>query len=594
MRRIAKLCLVWGIVPALLNAQDLLRVSIRPGRLSHPQVSFSKVAENELKVTVTDNGKSVGGLTPMDFVIETPLMQAHVLDVQPLIKTEKAKVSVVLCIDNSNSMKDHVDLLKTTIQRLLGTFGDSVKVAAVLFVEQGRRQPNYPFPVPKHVDIAPFTPDKAALSARLERQLIARKLTGRTYLYDEIYTAFKLMETVQDPEEKKYIVVFSDGRDVGSAQSAGDVSRLAESSEDLVLYAVDFLTRANPVLKKLATVTGGRHFRARSAGELSRIFEEISRDIRTVTGYLVTFRFPRAYLAGQVRARHTCEGIPDATLVSYPIDNPDHQTETKADPAGRFRIPAAFPHEWKVAVSAPGYFPDTARVRVEDKAVYLLNFELRSTRLTLGGRVVDPDSSPLPAARVVATDLRTGERLFAGETDSLGRYEFEIPSGANVLVHVTKDGYTFASVEQHGVENATQLPDFVLGRTAEEGVSEFRFRFAFGSDQLDTSDVASQIQLDACARLVERELAKDTTRAVRLITWVDDVGSQDFRLYLSNRRAQSLKEYLVSRGLPADRIEAVGRGVSEKYSHATEQGRALNRRTEVLFFDRTPQMTQKP
>ena len=53
---------------------------------------------------------------------------------------------------------------------------------------------------------------------------------------------------------------------------------------------------------------------------------------------------------------------------------------------------------------------------------------------------------------------------------------------------------------------------------------------------------------------------------------------------LSLQRAESVKAYLVSRGVPAARLVTVGAGPDYPIaSNATEEGRAQNRRVEITI-----------
>lgn len=62
----------------------------------------------------------------------------------------------------------------------------------------------------------------------------------------------------------------------------------------------------------------------------------------------------------------------------------------------------------------------------------------------------------------------------------------------------------------------------------------------------------------------------------------DKLGLAHLNQELSQRRAESVKLWLVDRGIPADRIRAVGRGSSEpRASNNTADGRAANRRIEL-------------
>ena len=62
----------------------------------------------------------------------------------------------------------------------------------------------------------------------------------------------------------------------------------------------------------------------------------------------------------------------------------------------------------------------------------------------------------------------------------------------------------------------------------------------------------------------------------------DSVGSEDYNNRLSLARAESVKDYLVSRGVDIKRVRAVGRGESQPIAdNATRAGRALNRRVDI-------------
>ena len=54
-------------------------------------------------------------------------------------------------------------------------------------------------------------------------------------------------------------------------------------------------------------------------------------------------------------------------------------------------------------------------------------------------------------------------------------------------------------------------------------------------------------------------------------------------LKLSQARAEAVRSYLVSKGLPGDKLSAVGRGESSPVaSNDTPDGRANNRRVEIV------------
>jgi outer membrane protein OmpA-like peptidoglycan-associated protein len=61
----------------------------------------------------------------------------------------------------------------------------------------------------------------------------------------------------------------------------------------------------------------------------------------------------------------------------------------------------------------------------------------------------------------------------------------------------------------------------------------------------------------------------------------DNVGSQKLNQSLSLRRAQSVKNWLVKKGIASQRMRTVGKGPAEPVAdNTTAEGRAENRRIE--------------
>lgn len=64
----------------------------------------------------------------------------------------------------------------------------------------------------------------------------------------------------------------------------------------------------------------------------------------------------------------------------------------------------------------------------------------------------------------------------------------------------------------------------------------------------------------------------------------DSTGSPDRNQRLSEDRARAVRDFLVSRGVPADRIEAQGMGSTQPVAdNSTPEGRANNRRVEIVI-----------
>jgi len=80
------------------------------------------------------------------------------------------------------------------------------------------------------------------------------------------------------------------------------------------------------------------------------------------------------------------------------------------------------------------------------------------------------------------------------------------------------------------------------------------------------------------------ERADRTYSQVTITGFTDTVGSDDYNLALSKRRAESVAAYLKAHGLKADTLTVTGRGKADPVaSNATPEGRTSNRRVEITL-----------
>jgi OOP family OmpA-OmpF porin len=104
--------------------------------------------------------------------------------------------------------------------------------------------------------------------------------------------------------------------------------------------------------------------------------------------------------------------------------------------------------------------------------------------------------------------------------------------------------------------------------------------FCFDCDTL--SSEARQI-LDANAMALINQRANAT---FEVAGHTDSIGSDAYNLRLSQRRADSVRSYLVQQGVDANRMSAVGYGESQPVAdNGTEAGRAENRRVELRITE---------
>jgi outer membrane protein OmpA-like peptidoglycan-associated protein len=83
---------------------------------------------------------------------------------------------------------------------------------------------------------------------------------------------------------------------------------------------------------------------------------------------------------------------------------------------------------------------------------------------------------------------------------------------------------------------------------------------------------------------VADELGKqDTESKIVVEGFTDSQGGASYNQDLSQRRAQSVRDYLVSRGIASDRVSAQGYGMNQPVAdNSTPEGRANNRRVQIV------------
>ncbi|MEI6314202.1 MAG: OmpA family protein [Syntrophus sp. (in: bacteria)] len=91
---------------------------------------------------------------------------------------------------------------------------------------------------------------------------------------------------------------------------------------------------------------------------------------------------------------------------------------------------------------------------------------------------------------------------------------------------------------------------------------------------------SAQVKLDQVAKA----LLAIPARNLIVEGHTDSQGSESYNQGLSQRRANAVRDYLVQKGYPADRIQTMGKGEGSPIANnASAEGRANNRRVEIVI-----------
>ncbi|MCB9779001.1 MAG: OmpA family protein [Alphaproteobacteria bacterium] len=237
------------------------------------------------------------------------------------------------------------------------------------------------------------------------------------------------------------------------------------------------------------------------------------------------------------------------------------------------------PGEYVLSVSAEGYMPLSTSMSVPDAKSHSTRIRLQpAVTGIVQVTVTDTDGGPVAGkGRLLAPGSTREIELVVGP-DGLARQE--IPTGTWQL-YLTADGYGVARRTVEVRRNGTSEVSIVMrdARAKVEG-SQIKILdkvfFELDSDILKPESIQL---LDEVAGVLA---TNPTLRRVEIQGHTDSQGSLEHNMDLSQRRAESVKRYLVEKGgINASRLVAKGYGPTVPLQPGTSQeAYAANRRVE--------------
>ena len=200
--------------------------------------------------------------------------------------------------------------------------------------------------------------------------------------------------------------------------------------------------------------------------------------------------------------------------------------------------------------------------------------------------------NPIPA-KLELSEVKTAKPYTTANTRKDGTALVCLPAGTEYALRINKDQYLLFSENFNLTENASfdkpfeleavlqPIPDSTdskIPAAAGQPVTLNNVFFETGSAKLRPESGA---ELDELAALLQ----KNRHLRIQINGHTDDVGEAAFNQRLSEQRAQTVLEYLSSKGVAAERLRAKGFGESKPIAaNTSEEGRSSNRRTEFELW----------
>lgn len=184
---------------------------------------------------------------------------------------------------------------------------------------------------------------------------------------------------------------------------------------------------------------------------------------------------------------------------------------------------------------------------------HIYTFELPDLQIWISGWVLDRDEEPVQNAviRIVGNDGSNQKAL--GKDD--GSFRFPLQRGVSYTMLAGAKGYLNARQEftsDSAEEDAEYGVDFMLASINKPVVVENIF---YDFDRATLRPESTEA-LDGMAKM----LLENPNVTIEMASHTDRWGTEEYNDALSQRRAQSVIDYLISKGITADRLQPQGYG----------------------------------
>ncbi len=196
------------------------------------------------------------------------------------------------------------------------------------------------------------------------------------------------------------------------------------------------------------------------------------------------------------------------------------------------------------------------------------------------GKVVNERNMEPVEARIVWELLPEGKEVGIARSDpNNGNYKIVLPHGKKYGYMALAEGYYSITkfLDLTNLEQYTEIDEqnLYLAPVMESQVA--RLNNVFFKDDTDELLPESICELDRFVSFLK--INKKIT--VEIGAHTDNVGSSQKNMELSQRRAQKVVDYCISKGIKKERLIAKGYGDTQPIAfNRDEEGRAMNRRIE--------------
>lgn len=226
------------------------------------------------------------------------------------------------------------------------------------------------------------------------------------------------------------------------------------------------------------------------------------------------------------------------------------------------------------------------RLNIEN-GLDIFTFQLRediaaTKTIWVKGKIFDKATGKPLVADIELSSVADGKMISLLASNGDGTYMATLPQGKDYAFAVNKKGYLFYSenfsLKTHIVDSVAVI-DIALQKI-EKGAKVLLKNIFFDTKQTALKP-ESQYELNKLVSLMQ----ENPGMKIQVEGHTDNVGAPKDNMQLSIGRALAVKQYLISKGIAAGRVSHKGFGETKPIAgNTTEEGKAKNRRTEILVL----------
>lgn len=197
--------------------------------------------------------------------------------------------------------------------------------------------------------------------------------------------------------------------------------------------------------------------------------------------------------------------------------------------------------------------------------------------------IADAKSGRLLNNEIVVFRSQLNGREYQGLSDSLGKFSLRLPTGAKYEIFILG----FNDSTSYNVLDIPALKGNQFYKNPFKVDIQFEAPKSFVLDNCTFETGKAELKPEAYTvldELVEYLKRKDDER-IEIGGHTDNVGKAEANMVLSQNRANTVRAYLLMKGIAPERVTAKGYGMEQPVAeNDTPEGRSLNRRTEVKIL----------